>query len=96
MKYMNLQIQEVQQTQSRRNAEIHVMTHNQTLEDNDKENTSQPFVLVSVWEKIKHVWSLITQIFCLFLLNSGNIKSFHKCFFDLDYFYLRMYFFFYH
>ena len=38
MKYMNLQIQEVQQTQSRRNAEIHVMTHNETLEDNDKEN----------------------------------------------------------
>ena len=28
------------------------------------------------------MWSLITQIFCFFLLNSGNIKSFHKCFFD--------------
>ena len=45
MKYMNLQIQEVQQTQSRRNAEIHLKTHNQALEANDKENLKRETIL---------------------------------------------------
>ena len=67
-----------------------------TQEDNDKENTSQPFVLISVWEKIKHVWSLITQIFCLFLLNSGNIKIFTSAFLIWIIFIYVCYFFLYH
>lgn len=45
MKHINLQIQEVQQTQSRRNAEIHLMTHNQALGANDKESLKREIIL---------------------------------------------------